>query len=466
MLFNGEYRCVLRNYERRFLDIIREFEGYNAENYFMEIPDYWQLSTLKTVDLMIGENSIVTADKDAEKNKINELLSNEHIDFSNRLQELIIDNDIYGEAIARIYNHKDMDGKTHLDFVIVDPSTWFPVVDRENVKKIKYHVIASLECVGANEQNPAQNKYDLNVQIHTVGQDKYIQRRYAISNFKKCDWTHKETEQFFSHMEYEIGDLLEEREVIDQIKNNIILFTGTTTAKSLYGKSAYERITPIIAELSLRKSLRNYILDKNATPRMSAPESAFVTDQKTGMSILRTGGNTFVVGEGENPPQYITWDGNLTSNENAIKDLEKDLFSLSEMGALIDNSDLNSSQGREALRIKLTNPVAKVKRMCRHFILPLKTLVGRLTDIEPADITINFNPGLPLDESEILDNATKAKNIGMSQKTIFTKYFGLEDSEAEKEIEQEREENADSVASQINFMRENGTTDEDGGDNE
>jgi uncharacterized ubiquitin-like protein YukD len=452
LLFNGESRKVLKPYEERFLNIIKDFENYNVKNYFMEIPDYWQLSTLKTVDLILGEKPVITADKNKERNKIIDLFSNEQIDFFNRIQEIIIDIDIYGESAVRVYDHKDeITGEKHRDFVIIDPMTWFPVVDRENVKKIKQHIIAWLVCVYSDPNNSLRDRYELNVQIHTVDKDEYITRKYDISEYRATQYTNTETEQLLNYTQYTIGNQIGADVVIkDQIMNNIVLFSGTTTSKSLHGISAYDRVTPIIAELSLRKSLRDYILDKNASPRIAAPESSFVKD-KMGSMNLRTGGNAFVVGEGEVMPQYVTWDGNLTSNENAILDLEKDLFAISEMGALIDNSELNSSQGREALRIKLTNAVAKVKRICNKLLLPLKRLIGLLTDFDPNAITINFNAGLPLNENEILNNAILAKNIGLSQKSILTNYFKLEDSEADKEIEQKQTENADNLATQMQF---------------
>ena len=123
-----------------------------------------------------------------------------------------------------------------------------------------------------------------------------------------------------------------------------------------------------------------------------------------------------------------------------------------EMGSVVNNDEINSSQGYQALEVKLTSPKAKVRRMASKFQAPLKKLLKYLLNddsIEETDITIIFNEGIPTSEEQNNNLAQQKRNIGFSFRSVAKEYYGLDDEQAEREWELFKEEQADSFMEQF-----------------
>lgn len=444
-LYQGEASTVLAPYEERFRRLIMDFESENVGHYFLETPNFWQLITQKTVDLMLGDKPII---KIGEYGKSQDDIKG----VDELLDDIATDFDIYGEAIVQVYIDKNNEKAA----VVKDPTMWFPIVNVENTKEITEHIIAWVVKTYTDPLSSAKDRYELFVQTFKVGGKGYELKRFNIDKVTYDLVIMPDTkENLGMQKRYKIGALLDESFIDNGITDSIIHFRGPNANKSIHGQSSYDRYTGTIAELSIRKSLRDYILDKNSTPRLAAPESAFIQG-RSGAWELKTGGRNFIVGMGQPNPQYITWDGSIANIEIAINELKEELYTLSEMGVLISDDEINTSQGYEALRIKLTPALAKVQRMCRKFNEPTKKLVSKLLDVEIEKITIDWNNGLPPSITETLDQAQKAKDLGFSKKTILRDYFKFTEEMAEVEIEQANEENADAFAN--NFIRGGGDT--------
>lgn len=447
-LFEGEPSLVLKPYIDRLNKIVGRLKEDTSDPTFQHIPDYWQLSTIKTADLMVGDEPNIKNENAQED--IDEALQN--ADFFAKLDELVYDNDSLGECIVRPY----IDTKGHRNFVAQNPSMWFPIVNEENIKEVLYDVIAWTVCVKQDANNPTKNVYELFVKIQQRGTNFIEFRRYKINKHYAKPYRDSQTSEECGNCQfYVLGQILENRIEEAPYTQLIIHIPGVTTSRTLHGISNYERITGIVAEIAVRESLASFILDQNSAPRLAAPESSFVKN-KQGNWVLKTGGRSFVVAPNEQTPIYITWDGNLTSNENRIAELKRELYAMCEMGTVISHDDLNSSQGFEALEVKLTNPKLKVQRMTKKFDKPLKELVAFLVDrpdITANDITIIFNEGIPTSESQNLDMAQKKKNLGVSTQSILTEYFGLTEEQAQLEVEKARQENADAFAESFGMSR-------------
>lgn len=448
-LFDDNIALVLKPYYDRLGEII---SGLKEKNYvndsFFNIPNYWQLSTIKTGDLMVGDEPNIKCEK--KQDDIDEALI--YTEFFSKLNELVYDNDSLGECIVRPY----IDKSGRRTFVSNNPSMWFPIVNPENVKEVLTDVLAWTVCTFQDANEPSRNKYELCVKIQNRGETSIEYRRYKIDKHFYKSYIYQPTQEncgtchFFT-----IGKLLEQRVEEAPYTQLVIQIPGVTTSRSLHGISNYERITAIVAEIAIRESLANFILDQNSAPRMGAPESAFVKN-KDGRWVLKTGGRNFVVAPNEQPPVYITWDGNLTSNENRIAELKKELFAMCEMGTIINHDDINSSQGHEALEVKMTNPKLKVRRMAGKFKTPLKRLIAYLINddsIADKDISIIFNDGIPVSENQNLDMAQKKKNLGVSTQSVLIEYFGLTEEQAQAEVEKARQESADAFAEQFGATR-------------
>lgn len=440
-LFDDEPTVSLKPYLDRLTAIISGLKDIDKVNYsFISMPNYWQLSTIKTVDLMVGDEPNIICDK--VKDELISVLQRSN--FSAKLDELVIDNDSLGECLVRPY----IDRQGNRNFVSQSPSMWFPICNPENIKEIITDVLCWTVCTYQDASHPAKNKYELYCKIQQRGSDKIEIRRYAVPKTEYVEnYTNKTTNEAFGPWTFFIiGKLLEVKIEDAPFSQLVINIPGTTTSRSLHGVSNYDRITPIVAEIAVRESLAHFILDQNSAPRMAAPESAF-TQNKEGRWVLKTGGRNFVIAPNQQPPIYVTWDGNLQANEQRINDLKKELFSMCEVGPVINQDEMNSSQGYEALNVKLTNAKLKVRRLAKAFRGPLKTLIAFLldkTNVVDEDINIIFNEGIPVSEFQNITTAQAKKNLGVSLHSVLKEYFGLTDEQATAEVEKAKEENANS----------------------
>jgi len=68
-------------------------------------------------------------------------------------------------------------------------------------------------------------------------------------------------------------------------------------------------------------------------------------------------------------------------------------------------------------------------------------------------LSITFNEGLPANESQELERATKKKSLGFSFRTIAKEYFSYTDEQVDKEIENNLEENINPMMGEFGASR-------------
>mgnify|MGYP002802309498 FL=1 len=116
-------------------------------------------------------------------------------------------------------------------------------------------------------------------------------------------------------------------------------------------------------------------------------------------------------------PQYIVWDASLQANHTMIEKLEKHLYSLSEMGAVLNDDSFGASQGFEALETRMTNARLKARRLGSLMVTPLKELISLISEkgytfIPVDELSVQFNDGLPLTENQEVNIAIKKAGGG------------------------------------------------------
>src|SRR5690606_32880042 len=101
---------------------------------------------------------------------------------------------------------------------------------------------------------------------------------------------------------------------------------GLKTSDSFYGQDDYGDLESIVSELEVRFSQVARILDKHSDPNLYGHASALETDEETGEVSFRGGGKFFPVDQGGTVPGYMTWDGKLEANYEAIEKLMEQFF--------------------------------------------------------------------------------------------------------------------------------------------
>lgn len=439
-LFEGDIAGVLEPYRHRVQSIVDRFasySGWSAESLdrFELDLNYFQLMTLKTGDLVAGEPPTITT-------KGGEDLAEdiERTDFDGKLLSIVYDISRFGDSVARLKTNND-GGK---DFVVVSPSMWFPIVSLEDPREIQYHVLAWAECLNPSAGQHERKEYVVKVQVHERG--RYTPMTYAVKDAKIG-----QTNTFYlanglniSLDTYTLGACIEAGKPVATGFDDfaVVTFHNTVTPDSIFGINDYDRITPLVAELQVRYSLESLILDKHSAPTLAVPRSA-VTKTVTGEYVFKAGSVITMESE-EAPPQYLIWDASLQANHTEIEKLEKHLYSLSEMGAIVNDDSFGASQGFEALETRMTNARLKARRTSSGLTRPVKQLISALSGIPAQEISVCWNDGLPNNEYRETDIATKQLAL-MDLETILMDHFDKSPEDAAKIAEKKRNETANSM---------------------
>ena len=138
--------------------------------------DYFELLSIKTADMTVGDSPTITVKKreisQEELESGEDVLLTERTRQSeenlktlcertglyNKLTPIVIDMSRYGDAVARIYT-QNKQGTESNNFTVVSPELWFPIVDREVKENRLYDVLAWTECLNpeAEEKSLPRN---------------------------------------------------------------------------------------------------------------------------------------------------------------------------------------------------------------------------------------------------------------------------------------------------------------------
>lgn len=425
---------------------------------FPTLLNYQRLMTLKVADLVCGEHPTISGVTSQENAAIKDVRDTS--DFDAKLYATVIDISRYGDAIWRVY--KDYDGK--MNFTPWDPTQWYPVVRQDGTNSISHHCLCWIENRSSDAYRP---DYHLHAQIHSVEKPGF----YTYKVFR-LDTDGSNIKELESTTEVKTG--------LDQCAvQHLKAFTATN---SVYGYDDYMPLDSILAEIMTRVGQISAILDKHADPNITGPVSMLKMNEKTGEYELEAG-KFFAVSPGEEKPEYMTWDGQLSSAFKQLEFLINQLYILSEMGAALLGGQDGSSQAISgtAMRFKMVNPLAKVRRIANSLTRPVRQLFSVLSktaevdesDLEGASqpeaqeltlpipyrkISVFWADGLPDDPRENIELcklATGATKMMPLEKGIM-EYFGRSNEEALQWIEaihKETEENA--------LLQASSTTEED-----
>lgn len=342
---------------------------------FPVLLNYQRLMTLKVADLVCGEHPTISGVTPKENAAIRDV--RDASDFDAKLYATVIDISRYGDAVWRVY--KDYDSK--MNFTPWDPTQWYPVVRQDGTNSISAHCLCWVENRSQDAHRP---DYYLHAQIHSMEKP----GSYTYKVFK-MDTDGVNIKEQVSSTEVKTG--LKQCAV-----HHLKAFTATN---SVYGYDDYMPLDSILAEIMTRVGQISAILDKHADPNITGPISMLEMNQDTGEYELKTG-KFYAVSPGEEKPEYMTWDGQLSSAFKQLEFLVNQMYILSEMGAALLGGQDGSSQAISgtAMRFKMVNPLAKVRRIANSLTRPVRQLFSVLSITAEVDES----------EFESPDNAAQA----------------------------------------------------------
>lgn len=428
----GPYHNTL--YEACLTRIGECVPGFSQGCVFPVVLNYQRAVSLKTADLVCGEAPIITGKDPNDTEEIT--LIRETTDFNSKLYSTVLDLSRYGDAIWRVFKNEDTNKG---DFTLWDPGEWFPIVRDDGTLREKLHVICWRVNIGT-EESPI---WELRVQIHDKGS--YEERAYSMDEAGGT-----------------IGSLKTQgNRVSTGLKGNAIIhLRNIQTSSTVYGYDDYMPIDSLLSEILTRIGQISKILDVHASPAMSGPASMLELDPKTGKRYLKAG-KFFAVNPGEEPPEYLTWDGQLSAAFQELEVLFQQLYMLSELGEALLGTMGNGGQAISgtAMRFKLANPLIKARRVANGMTLKVKQLVAAISELGFKNITddvisVEWEDGLPDDPREMAETAklvTGADQL-MPREVAISEFFDKTSSEATdwvRRIDKEAEEAQQRVPEQM-----------------
>lgn len=409
---------------------------------FPTLLNYQRLMSLKMADLVCGEFPTISGATSSENEALRDV--RDVSDFDAKLYSTVIDISRYGDAIWRLY--KDFDGR--INFTCWDPTQWYPIINQDGTNSIKAHCLCWRENKSQDIYKP---DWYLHVQIHSCMPNElgyYEQREYKMNTS---------------------GDTILKLVGSSRVKtglDNCAIFhiKAFSTTNSVYGYDDYVPVDSILAEIMARVGQISGILDKHADPNITGPVSMLSYNQVTGEYYLENN-KFFAVSPGEEHPEYMTWDGQLTSAFNQLEFLINQLYILSEMGAALLGGQDGSGQAISgaAMRFKMVNPLAKARRISNALTRPVRQLFSNLSISAKIDevnvdetseeeklvlpipyrkISVFWADGLPDDPRENIENcklATGATKM-MPLELGIMEFFGRSNEEAQRWIDLLQEE--------------------------
>lgn len=239
-------------------------------------------------------------------------------------------------------------------------------------------------------------------------------------------------------------------------RHMVIHVPNWKTSDRWNGYSDYYDLDAIFFAINNRMTKIDNVLDKHTDPILMVPPG--VIDDKTGK--VKKDGRVIEMESGEDgKPEYVVWDASL---ENAFKQLEKLIESMYMIGE-ISPDVLGMGQGQSdsgrALKYKLMRTIAKVSRKKLYYDRAIKEAlyVAQLTakawgakvngkpfpNVEPERPELVWQDGIPVDQSEQIENEQKAIDAKLTTtKEAIKRVYQVDDEAAEKmkkEIDKETE---------------------------
>lgn len=313
----------------------------------------------------------------------------------------------------------------------INPKLYFPDVDGFNVR-------ANPKSVDLKWTFRRGDEVFLRVETHEPG--KIFNRVYEM----KGEQIIREVDPSYAGLEL----IPEENTNIDMLL--VTHVANWKTGDRHFGLSDYHDLDYLFYALNNRLSKIDNILDKHGDPILMVPPG--VIDEKGNVNKKALG--VIEVSEGEtNKPEYIVWDASLASAFTEIEKLVDFLYLTAEISPdLLGLGEGNSESGR-ALKFKLMRTLAKTARKRLYYDQAIKELIynaqvfakannltidGKPLKGEPVRPEIDWQDGLPIDNTELQTDLIAAIDAGIKSK-----------KEAIMELEAVDEKNAEEILAEI-----------------
>lgn len=408
----------------------------------------------KSADFLIGDGIQVSAGK-GDNSKEQEALERiyEQNDLDIRLYESALSNSYRGDSFFKARYGQEHDGELSPDVdpfrVIIEsvPAQYvFPEESKNDPKEIKaYHVAVPIR-IDESKPSTYADTWKLELESHYAGRIEY--RSFYMKGIRMDVEGNPES--------FKIGDEIEEESYYEEtgIPAHLIVHVPNYTTDDTYkGIDDLTELKPLFDELNNRFSQVSTIMDKHSDPAMAIPPGIMEMDEhgRPYFNVSQT--KVFEVDDNDIIPQYITWNGQLQEAYEEIDILTSQILTVAELPEVALGVSGTGTSGGSGYSIKwrMNSLLSKVKRKRKYYEKGLKRifLVAQLierdrgiADYEITSPKFIFSDGLPKDDMEETNIAIQRTGgaVIQSQKSAIMEYRGLNEEQADVEIERIEDE--------------------------
>lgn len=433
-LFLGDHMAAF-NYR---IDNAEYNKAYQKLRYVM--INFAGLMSKVIADMLFSEPVIVKAGEKGDQEFLDALVyeNNLHTQF----YESALSNSYLGDALLKVRMGTRMDGDKKPTVIIEEntPKVYYPTLDTSNVRSApKKHEFAWIMDI--------QGKKYVRKEIHEIG--KIYNQLWVL----KDDNT--------------IGDQVDIKTVLgidpeEDTKINrslVVHIPNWKTGGRFWGISDYYDLDSLFYAINNRLTKIDNVLDKHTDPILAVPEGVLDEEGKVKREAL----NMIEISPeaGKEKPEYIVWNANLDAAFKQIDRLVDNFYMISEISPdVLGMGKGGAVESGRALKLKILRTIAKAARKKLYYDRAIKETLyvaqlvakawnlevgGKKLTKEPVIPELEWNDGLPIDDSEQIDDEVKRIDAGLSSvKDSLMRIDGLDEKQAEakaKEISDEKKIN-------------------------
>lgn len=334
--------------------------------------------------------------------------------------------------------------------VAISPENFYMVVEPGNIQQASAYVIFATFKQMEGDGEKKEHEY-IKFTIHTKGQIQHVVYEILSSEMVNVPGAITTISgsgkklagpipvKSFKQYEYlEVDGEGNQATGVDGLL--VVRIDNILTSDRYYGQSDYiPEIYSKLEALDLAYTQRAVVLRKFTHPRPMAGESAFTFDHAKQKSVWKSE-EAIILGAGEQPAQYLTWQAELGAVEVEIRDLYKQLL---KDFSLTDDDEVNKAESGTAIRLKQSETLAKVRWLASEYqkkvpiIYSLKSKISKEASFEPDKVQVSLKDGIPNDPKEEAEIASIWYAAGAMSTEAMLEARGLkEGSEAfDKELE-------------------------------
>ncbi len=387
-------------------------------------------------DMLFSEHVTLKVEDGGDQEFVEELWEDNNMDT--QCYESSLSNSYNGDALFKVrvgFRHPN-DKKMSVIIEDINPRIYFPVIDPFNVRAEPLKKELSWVF-------KAGEKSYLRKEIHTPG--------YIYNEVYEMDGKNIGAKVPLTILGIPDMKDVEETGIEESL---VIHIPNWKTGSRWNGISDYFDLDSLFFAINNRMTSIDNVLDKHTDPILMVPPGVIKEDGTVNKKAL----GVIELGEGDTgKPEYIVWDASL---ENAFKEIEKIvefIYMVGEVSPDVLGLGQGKSDSGRALKFKLMRTIAKVARKKMYYLTGLQQVMyvaqlmakahnididGKTMAGDAVRPDIEFADGIPTDDSELIDNESKAIDAGVtSKRDAMMRIYSLDEKTADqrlKDIEDEK----------------------------